>query len=94
MNMLRFDSQGNLMPYKAISCTVKQMKTTFVDNIPSSTWLENFEKYIKYSNELKVLLGGKVLKQWINGSFVTQKLNPKDVDVVTFIDHQDIVRNK
>jgi hypothetical protein len=26
------------------------------------------------------------LYQWINGSFVTDKINPSDIDVVTFVD--------
>jgi hypothetical protein len=30
------------------------------------------------------------LNQWINGSFVTQKKNPQDIDLVTFIDYKVI----
>ena len=48
---------------------------------------KNFENYIRYSNALKRLLQVSSLKQWINGSFVTQVPDPGDIDFVTFIDH-------
>lgn len=51
---------------------------------------EIFEKYILYSEDLKKLLGGMPLKQWVNGSFVTKERNPKDIDLVTFVDHHII----
>lgn len=88
--MLVFDKRGNLEPYEPIGSDVNELKVCFVDGIPSKTRLENFEKYIKYSDALKAMLGGTVLKQLVNGSFVTRKLNPKDVDLVTFLDHEII----
>lgn len=30
----------------------------------------------------------KNFTQWINGSFISQKENPKDIDFVTFLDHK------
>jgi hypothetical protein len=84
--MLDFDTKGLLIPDKNIRCTIDELKTHFVDAIPSDTRLENFEKYIHYSNELKQVLGLANIKQWINGSFVTNVKNPKDIDLITFID--------
>ena len=89
--MLSFDHRGNLTPYELIQANVNEFKHFFVDRIQSRTRLDNFNKYIKYSEDLKSLLEGKTLKQWINGSFVTKKTNPKDIDVVTFLEH-DIIK--
>jgi hypothetical protein len=88
--MFIYDSKGYLKPYQPISCSVKDFKTHFVDNISSITRQLNFDNYIRYSNDLKILLEGLALKQWINGSFVTKKINPKDIDMVTFVDHYKI----
>lgn len=84
--MLNFDSKGLLTPNTNIVASVADLKQHFVDAIPSDTRPENFDKYVHYSNELKKLLSVDSLKQWINGSFVTNIKNPKDIDLVTFID--------
>jgi hypothetical protein len=86
--MLSFNDKGLLTPDKNITCSVKELKQHFVDAIPSETRLLNFEKYIHYSNELKKLLKIENFIQWVNGSFVNlQTANPKDIDLITFIDH-------
>lgn len=85
--MLKLNSKGLLVPNKPIVTTVKEMRTFFVDGIESDTRITNFQNYIRYSDELKELLEGTELKQWLNGSFVTKKKNPKDIDLVTFIDY-------
>jgi hypothetical protein len=90
--MLTFDHRGHLTPYSHIQTSIEEFRSTFVDGIASVTRSDNFEKYIRYSDDLKNLLGTKSLKQWLNGSFVTRKTNPKDIDLVTFIDHKTIVR--
>lgn len=35
---------------------------------------------------MKALVGVDRLEQWINGSFVTTKAEPNDIDLVTFLD--------
>lgn len=87
--MLTFDSNGLLFPYTYIPATKNDLKRYFVDAIPSDRRLENFEKYLHYSDELKQLLEINSMKQWVNGSFVTLTKNPKDIDFVTFI-HYDL----
>ena len=86
--MLRFDSMGLLTPNTNIATTLIELKEYFVDNIPSETRLQNYEKYIYYSTELKKLLGLESMVQWVDGSFVTSIRNPKDIDLVTFIDFE------
>ena len=88
--MLQFDLRGNLKPHKPIQCGLKDLKRHFVDEIESDSRLDNYKKYLRYSNNLKTLLGNRKLKQWLNGSFVTKKRNPKDIDLVTFIDNNTI----
>ena len=84
--MIDFDKRGLLAPNTIIPISLSDFKIHFVDLIPSETRLLNFEKYIRYSDDLKSLLGLETLKQWINGSFATSSKNPKDIDLVTFID--------
>lgn len=86
--MLQFDSKGLLIPNTAIKLTGEEFRFYFVDSIPSETRLDNFKKYISYSNELKKILKVDKLKQWIDGSFVTLIRNPKDIDFVTFLDFE------
>jgi hypothetical protein len=86
--VIEFDAQGMLIPNRNIEIALSDFKFHFVDSIPSDTRNLNFEKYIRYSNELKDLLQVQALKQWINGSFVTSVKNPRDIDLVTFIDYE------
>lgn len=88
--MLKFDPKGHLTPYAPILASVNDLENNFVIGINSVTRKQNFDKYVHYSDELKHLLEGKELKQWINGSFVTKKINPEDIDIVTFIDAADV----
>ena len=50
----------------------------------------NFTKYSHYSSSLKTILNEQPLLQWIDGSFVTKKAAPGDIDLVTFIDNRSI----
>ena len=87
--MLNFDNRGLLTPTTNILSSVEEFKQVFVDEILfSSTRLSNFNNYIKYSDALKKMLNGQPILQWINGSFVTQIIEPKDIDMVSFIDYE------
>jgi hypothetical protein len=86
--MLEFNSKGLLVPNTKIQSSVEELKECLVDNITSKTRLEIFNKYIEYSNSLKVLLGVPNIQQWINGSFVTKIANPRDIDLITFVDQK------
>ena len=88
--MLNFDTRGNLKPYEPINSSIEEFKEYFVNGIPSKTREDNFNKYKRYSDDLKALLNGMPLKQWINGSFVSKKSNPKDIDLATFLNHSTI----
>ncbi|HEY4322812.1 MAG TPA: hypothetical protein VGN20_02470 [Mucilaginibacter sp.] len=62
-----------------------ELEDIFVKNIPTINRSELFKKYFSYTNSLKEISKTN-LKQWIDGSFVTKKSEPQDIDLVTFID--------
>lgn len=89
MQELTFDENGYLNPYAPIEVDLETFKTVFVDNFPNST-----RRSILFDNYLKFLYSFQdeiftFFEQWIDGSFVTMKENPKDIDVVTFL-HTDV----
>ncbi len=86
MQNLNFDSNGNLEPYKKIATDLTTFEKTFVTDFPNSTTRKTlFDNYLRYlENFSKEMMPN--FTQWINGSFVTLKENPKDLDFVTFID--------
>lgn len=85
--MLELGHDGLLQPPGLIKSDVAELKRVFVDEIKNSiTRGETFKNYLRYSEELKKTLDGAILQQWINGSFVTAKTNPSDIDFVTFVD--------
>ncbi len=82
---LIFDDNGFLTPNNAILTTLDVFENIFVSKfLVSSTRKAIFENYKRYVADFqKDILPN--FKQWINGSFVTKKLNPNDIDLVTFI---------
>ncbi|GAB4042167.1 DUF6932 family protein [Spirosoma jeollabukense] len=83
--MLTFNEQGLLTPADGISATIDELYAVFVTPFPESeTRNRLFNEWIKYNRMLRQELGEDFI-QWINGGFVTQKLNPKDIDIVSFI---------
>ena len=84
-----FDIRGYLKPYERIETDLKSLKDNFVNGISNSkTRQKLYEGYLKYNKDLKTLLEGQKYTQWVDGSFVSNKINPKDVDLVNLIDHQ------
>ncbi|MFH1325850.1 MAG: hypothetical protein ABIH48_00065, partial [Candidatus Falkowbacteria bacterium] len=45
--------------------------------------------YLNYINDLKSIIDG-FFYQLINGSFITQKTKPSDIDIVTFADYKKL----
>jgi len=83
---LNFDEFGNLSPYKAIEVDLDTLESYFVTAFPQSTTRKRlFENYLRYIYRFQDEVF-PFFEQYINGSFVTQKENPNDIDIVTFLD--------
>ncbi len=86
LTMLEFNLKGFLVPDKNIRSSIEEFETVFVNSIQSVKRKELFNNYISYSTALKQLCNGVDFKQWIDGSYVTKKMEPNDIDLVTFLD--------
>lgn len=86
--LLTLDTLGYLTPYDAISTDLQTLEQFFVEGFPTSaTRGRLFDAYRQYTKLLRdTLPTGAAMTQWIDGSFVTGKRNPNDIDLVTFID--------
>lgn len=84
--MLTFNHHGYLIPNTNIRSTLNEFRAHFVDKIASRRRNELYNNYLNYSDQLKTALGGNDLLQWIDGSYVTKKEEPGDIDLITFID--------
>lgn len=83
-----FDLRGHLMPYEKISMSLQSFQSVFVDSFEEeSTRHKIFTDYLRYLDDFQREITTDFV-QWINGSFVTRKSNPGDLDLVTIIDHK------
>jgi hypothetical protein len=86
--MIEFDENGFLKPYSLIETDLATIEKLFVEGMPlSSTRKAIFESYLSYIKELRMIIPTGFI-QWIDGSFTTKKVNPNDIDVVTFVDFE------
>ena len=85
MDKLEFDEMGNGKPYTFISLTYTECEEILVNQFPSSiTRKSNWKNFLEFHKDIENVSKYNV-KHWIDGSFVTKKLNPKDIDVVSFV---------
>ena len=84
-----FNYAGYLTPVGKNTMGLENFRLNFVEAFAESrTRPEIFAGYLKYLDDLKEILGSTSgLIQWIDGSFVTDKLNPADIDLVSFVDN-------
>ena len=84
-NIPAFDVNGSL-PEGVYHTDIATMQVRFVTEFPDSqTRPAIYEAFNALRADGEKL--GVVGTQWVNGSFVTSKENPGDIDVVTFCDH-------
>ena len=85
---LEFDTNGNLKPYEVVACDLQTLESVFVDYFPNSESRRKlFNNYLRYIHEFRSRIT-RHFTQWINGSFISQKENPNDIDFVTFFDYK------
>jgi hypothetical protein len=86
---LSFDIRGNLKPYEVLRLEIPEFVSLFVDSFdPDSTRTNLYSNYKSYFSDLHQMLKYEFF-QWIDGSFITTKRDPRDIDVVSFIDFKD-----
>ncbi|WP_088005636.1 DUF6932 family protein [Indiicoccus explosivorum] len=87
-SQLQFDHRGNLTPGIIRNISLQNFKIFFVEAFPDSETRErNYEGFSRFIAEIKrVNIFEAVTKFWIDGSFVTNKEDPKDVDLVFYLD--------
>ena len=81
---MTFDNHGYLVPADTIETDLETFEKTFVFNEHRN---KIFQEYLLFLNAIQDL-GINPFYQWINGSFTTMKMNPNDIDVVTFLDYK------
>ncbi len=83
-----FDEYGYLEPYETITTNIEELEYYFVHNFPNSNTRQKlFVNYLRYIENFRTKVTSH-FEQWINGSFISQKENPKDIDFVTFLDYE------
>ncbi len=80
--MITFDKNGFLTPYNEISCDWETLEKTFLFN------QQRADLYLELLNFLKIFKENDVFfeKIWINGSFISKKEFPNDIDILFFVD--------
>ena len=77
---IEFDARGNLYPPRLIEMSYVDFEQHFVQDIRGSEtrqrlWV-NFNDFIHNFQE-KI---SPIFKIWVDGSFISTKLNPRDID--------------
>jgi hypothetical protein len=85
-----FDLRGNLRPYELLETGFTAFQEQFAS---SPNRIVIFQHFALFLNRLKAILQGQT-EIWVDGSFITKKLNPRDIDLVVFIDYQDFAKNE
>lgn len=91
---LGFDIRGNLQPYQKNKTSLEKVEELFVINFPKSeTRIDIFKNFEQYLTDFQAEISNN-FEVWINGSFVSNKLNPKDIDFVILLDYISINQKK
>ena len=96
-----FDMRGNLKPDAKIELSFDEFQALFLrsfDQIETSRVII-FEDYLRFIHDFKTLVTAD-FSQWVNGSFVSKKQNPNDIDFVTLVDfrtyevHEELIESR
>lgn len=87
--MLHFDSKGFLKPAQNLPTTLAIFEQEFVVNFNNrakrQVLFDEFKRFFQAFFEATEL---NEVSLWVNGSFVTKKENPNDIDFVFFLDSE------
>lgn len=79
-----FDSNGNLPPGIVVTNATEIEEHCVLNFNGSSTRARIFDGYVNYCKELVSL--NICSKQWLNGSYTTNKNDPADIDIINHLD--------
>lgn len=86
--MIPYTEHGNLIP-GIHELSIHQLVMQFVDDFPNSdTRRDIIHKFKQWVQQLHSLVPPRYM--WIDGSFLTTKVNPKDIDLVVFYTLEDL----
>lgn len=93
-SQLRFDLRGNLLPAKKNELTLNEFERFFVSLLPYSSRREELlEQMLVLTEFIKTELDLH-FELWIDGSFVSKKREPNDIDLVLLVDYEDFNENR
>ena len=93
MNKITFDQFGNPSPYSIVALTYNECKNIFVDNFQNSnTRQDNWNNFLEFHHDIEKV-SRYLVKHWLDGSFVTNKENPNDIDVVSFVSSNNLTES-
>jgi hypothetical protein len=83
---MTFDERGNLV--ESLELNMVQFRGLFVDKWQNDTSTRPpiFQAFENYVSDFKNLVTPNFV-MWVDGSFVTKKDKPRDIDFVSFIDY-------
>jgi hypothetical protein len=88
--MIQFDNKGFITPYDVVDTDLNEFEQTFVFNEHRAKIFQEYQLFLQSIQNL----GISTFYQWINGSFTSMKMNPNDIDVVTFVPFQDYEKHQ
>jgi hypothetical protein len=93
-NDFRFDIRGYLQPTQRFETTIEELKDYFVDAFEESeSRNEIFNQYIEFKNIFTSEITPNFV-HWLDGSFVSNKNNPNDLDILVLLNSSDFITNK
>lgn len=91
---VKFNVRGHLMPYKRVHLTLSQFERIFVEEYGNeSKRAKLFENFKAFTTDFSAEISQDYIC-WINGSFVSRKSNPKDIDFVILLDYQTVAEKE
>ncbi len=88
--MIQFDNRGYITPYDVVETDLIEFEKTFAFNEHRINLFKEYQLFLNTIQNLEI----QTFYQWINGSFTTMKLNPNDIDVVTFVPFTDFEKHE
>ena len=82
--MIAFNAEGYITPSRVFDIELDTFKDIFVNNEKRELIYTEFLLFVDYLKSWNI----GTFNQWVDGSFVTKKIIPNDIDVVTFLDYR------